>query len=1645
MVEHEGRGQPQPGLRAEPVAQLDGGQRVEPEFGERAAGLDGCGVGVPEDRRDLVQDEPQQGGGPLVAVQPGEPLGQRAGLGGAGPGGPPPGRPDQAAQHRGQGAGLGLGTQGRAVQRHGDRHRQAGAQGGVEEVEAVGRGDGVGAGAGEPVGVGAAEGGGHAAARLGPRPPGQGEGGQAGGPPAVGEGVEEGVGGGVVGLSGAAGHPGRRGVRDEQRQVAAGGQLVQVLDGVHLRPQHLRQRVGGERGQGAVGKHPGGVHDPGQRVGRVDPAQERGEGGAVGRVTRLDPRRGAQVGEVGEQVRDAVGVGAAPAGEQQVPDPVPGDQVAGEQRAQRAGAAGDEDGAGRVERRRGRRRFAGGGEAGHPHLAGPHGRLRFVAVEQAGEGGRGARRVVVVDVDEQEPAGVLGLRGPHQAPDGGGGRVGDVLVVGDRDGSTGQHHQPGSAGVPVPGQPALEHGEGVGEQFVRPGRVGGGGAGHREQDDVRHPGIEQRAQVGVAGGGGVGRQRRGAVAEHRPGAAVGGAAGLRVPGPVEAEQGVAPRGPGGGQVAGRQGAQGQRADPGDRRAGGVRDQHGDGVRGGRGEPDPQGVRAVGADGDIGEGERQPGLAGLDDAQPDGLHGGVEQGGVQAVRVGLVGGRLGERHLGVHVGAGPPGGAQPLEGRAVGEAGLGGPGGRFGHVQGRRAGRRPVGQARAGRRVVGRGEQAGGVPDPQVVGAGPAAVHGDLPRVAGVPGAFDGDLHVDAAGVGEGERGLEGQLGEHVGADLRAGAQRQLDEAGAGEQHGATHRVLGQPGVRLDGQSAGEGDLVAVGGAEHRAEQRVTGGGQPGGGHVGGLRQRQQPVAVALERVRGQVHRRGRAGEQGGPPHRHATGPQGRGGGEGGGGLVLVGAQHRRVRGLVGAGDLLGQRGQHAAGADLHERADAVLAQGGHGGVEPDGVADVAQPVRRGADLLRGEHRARDGGDHRDPGRGEGELPEHGGEGVTHRVHPGGVERVADPQPPGVPAQCGEVPGDGEHRVLGARDDDGVGAVDGGQFRAGRLGRGGQVGTHLRLTGPDGHHGAAGGQRLHEGAPGGDQPGGVGQGQHAGQMRGGDLADGVAGEEVRDDAPGLDEPVGGHLDGEEGRLRVPGAVEQFGGAVEDGVEGPVEVPVQFGTDGVEGGGEGGERGVQPAAHADALGALAGAEHGEAGGAGDAAPHGAGGDGAGGDGVGQRGQPGEEVVGVGAEQHGPVFEGGPAGGEGPAQRGRRDVGVLGEPGPQPTRLGGQRGGAAGGEDPGQRVGAGDVAGRWLRLGAGRGLRHRGGLDDDVGVGAAHPEGGDAGPGRAGGGRPGVGLAEQADRAGRPVDVRGRLVEVQAAGQDAVPHRHDHLDHAGDSGGGLGVPEVGLDRAEPQGPVGGPVPAVRGDDRLRLDRVAEPGAGAVRLDGVHVGGGEPGVREGLADHPLLGGAVRGGEAVAGPVLVNGGAADHGEHGVPVAPGVGEAFEQEQAGALAPAGAVGGGGEGLAPAVRGQAPLPAEADERVRAGHHGDAAGQGEGALAGAQRLRGEVQGDQRRGAGGVDGDGRALEAEGVGDPAGDDAAVVAGADERLDLVGHAVEAGDVVVVHDAGEGAGPAALQGLCGDAGPLDGLPGDLQQQPLLRVHRQGLAG
>ncbi len=430
--------------------------------------------------------------------------------------------------------------------------------------------------------------------------------------------------------------------------------------------------------------------------------------------------------------------------------------------------------------------------------------------------------------------------------------------------------------------------------------------------------------------------------------------------------------------------------------------------------------------------------------------------------------------------------------------------------------------------------------------------------------------------------------------------------------------------------------------------------------------------------------------------------------------------------------------------------------------------------------------------------------------VEDRVEVRGVEGVADPELTDLASLGPEVldhVGDGGH-VSG--DDRRVRTVDGGDARTW-----GQGGLHLFLGGVEGGHRARGVDRLHQAGAGGDERRRVGQVDDTGDVRGGDLADGVAEEQVRDDAVELGEPVEGDLLREQHRLGPLGPAQQFAVAGEGHLaQRPGEVVVEMGADLVEGRGEHRVVGVELGTGTGVLAALTGEQERQP--------------------PGRRGVRGRdralgEGVEVGVEwQRGAVLEVSAGGGQRVRDPDSIEVRVGAQERGEVGRTGAQRVLGPGGEQKGDLP---------------RAFRCRGGLallQDDVGVRAADTEGRHGGPARApGGGPPGV-LGGQCHRARGPVDVLTGRVDVQRGGNLGAAQRLDRLDHSGDACRGLGVAEVGLDRAEQQRVLA--VLAVGGEHRLRLDRVAQRGAGAVRFENIHIGRRQSGRREGLADDPLL-----------------------------------------------------------------------------------------------------------------------------------------------------------------------------------------------------------
>jgi hypothetical protein len=374
--------------------------------------------------------------------------------------------------------------------------------------------------------------------------------------------------------------------------------------------------------------------------------------------------------------------------------------------------------------------------------------------------------------------------------------------------------------------------------------------------------------------------------------------------------------------------------------------------------------------------------------------------------------------------------------------------------------------------------------------------------------------------------------------------------------------------------------------------------------------------------------------------------------------------------------------------------------------------------------------------------------------------------------------------------------------------------------------------------------------------------GSDLTDGVADQVVGADAPRLQQAVQRDRHSEQPGAREHGLVDQILVVAPDHPpQRQVERLVQFGGGRVEGIGEHLVLGVQLTAHAQSLSALAG-EH-EGGLArslptDDAVP---------GRTIGEHAQATQQLRLVTAEDSGPVLERCPGSG----QR-VRDIGgvqVL-DMRQQAARLCGKGLRGLGRDHPrhdGLRRLAGDH-GDNRRL-----------FDDHVSVRPAQPERRNTRSPRTAVGHPRLGRRQQPDIPSGPVDLGRRRVDVHCPRQRLVPHRLNHLDDPGGTGCGLGVADVRLHRPQPQRR--GPVVPIGFDDRLRLDRIAEAGPCAVSLDDVDVGGRQSGTGHGLADDPLLCGAVRPGQAVRGTIGVDRRTTDDRQYWMSVTACIRHAFE--------------------------------------------------------------------------------------------------------------------------------------------------------------------
>ena len=244
--------------------------------------------------------------------------------------------------------------------------------------------------------------------------------------------------------------------------------------------------------------------------------------------------------------------------------------------------------------------------------------------------------------------------------------------------------------------------------------------------------------------------------------------------------------------------------------------------------------------------------------------------------------------------------------------------------------------------------------------------------------------------------------------------------------------------------------------------------------------------------------------------------------------------------------------------------------------------------------------------------------------------------------------------------------------------------------------------------------------------------------------------------------------------------------------------------------------------------------------------------------------------------------------------------------------------------------------------------MGVGAAKPEGGDAGAARSAVASPLSKRRLHAEGCFGEVDVGIGRQRMERGGEGLVLQLQQHLAHARYAGRRLEVADVWLDRADRA--AAGWLCAGEGQrKRPHLDGITEFCAGAMGLNVADRGRLEVRPGECCADDALLR-EHRGCRVAAGaPAGVDGAALQHREDRITVALGIGERAQQDRADALAHDEALAAGTEGARFVVGRQHPVGRHQYMMQRVHEEVDASGDRRPTVAPSDRLGRHVYGTQ------------------------------------------------------------------------------------------------
>src|SRR6478609_8313166 len=319
-----------------------------------------------------------------------------------------------------------------------------------------------------------------------------------------------------------------------------------------------------------------------------------------------------------------------------------------------------------------------------------------------------------------------------------------------------------------------------------------------------------------------------------------------------------------------------------------------------------------------------------------------------------------------------------------------------------------------------------------------------------------------------------------------------------------------------------------------------------------------------------------------------------------------------------------------------------------------------------------------------------------------------------------------------------------------------------------------------------------------------------------------------------------------------------------------------------------------------------------------------------------------------------------------------------------------------------------------------------------------------RPRLNLPQQTHITSRPINMRRRLIHMQRLRQQPKLKRLHHLNHTSNTRSSLSMTNIRLHRPQPQRTTPTPLPISR-QQRLRLNRITQPRTSPMPLNNIHIHPRQTRIHKRLRNHPLLRRTIRSSQPITRPILIHSTPTHHPQYPMTQTPRNRQTLQHHQPHTLRPTHTISSTRKRLAPTIHSQPTLTTKRHKHRRRRQHRHPTRQRQRTLPRTHRLTRQMQRHQRRRTRRIHRHRRTLKPQRIRHTTRHHTPGSAKHHVALGLCGFGPRAGTepIILIHHTSKHPSPTPPQRHRINTTILKRLPRHLQQQPLLRIHRNRL--